>query len=188
MLKKLTGLWAGLDVIGDFLDFIGSQRYELETGWFLLDRTVYPEFEPAEATLLMDKLSDRVRELITPPLGPRQTCSIINRVLFHEHGFRGAGKNFEDPENSFLHRVLERKQGLPITLSVLYLLIARRIGFELEPIGLLKRTLYGWMLQRRPTILCGCLVRREDFGTRAKWKIFSNIPLSKILDQLFCRL
>ena len=139
-----------VDVIGDFLDFIGSQRYELETGWFLLDRTVYPEFEPAEATLLMDKLSDRVRELITPPLGPRQTCSIINRVLFHEHGFRGAGKNFEDPENSFLHRVLERKQGLPITLSVLYLLIARRIGFELEPIGLPGRFMVGCFKEDRP--------------------------------------
>ena len=81
------------------------------------------------------------------------------------------------PKNSFRHRVLERKQGLPITLSVLYLLIARRIGFELEPIDC-QDALWLDALQRRPTILCGCLVRREDFGTRANGK-FSRTFLGR---------
>ena len=140
--------WA--DVIGDFLDFIRSQRYELETGWFLMDRTVYPNFQATSATLFMDKLADRVRELVTPPLSPRQTCSVLNRVLFHEYGFRGSGKNFENPQNSFLHRVLERRQGLPITLSVIYLLIARRIGLELDPIGLPGRFMVGCFAEEIP--------------------------------------
>jgi len=140
--------WA--DVIGDFVEFIRSQRYELETGWFLLDRTVYPDFQATSATLFMDKLADRVRELVAPPLSPRQTCSVLNRVLFHEYGFRGSGKNFENPENSFLHRVLDRRQGLPITLSVLYLLIARRIGLELDPIGLPGRFMVGCFAEERP--------------------------------------
>jgi hypothetical protein len=140
--------WA--DVIGDFVEFIRSQRYELETGWFLLDRTVYPDFQATSATLFMDKLADRVRDLVAPPLSPRQTCSVLNRVLFHEYGFRGSGKNFENPENSFLHRVLDRRQGLPITLSVLYLLIARRIGLELDPIGLPGRFMVGCFAEERP--------------------------------------
>lgn len=140
--------WA--DVIGEFLEFIRSQRYELETGWFLLDRTVYPDFQASSATLFMDKLADRVRELVSPPLSPRQTCSVLNRVLFHEYGFRGSGKNFENPDNSFLHRVLDRRQGLPITLSVLYLLVARRIGLELDPIGLPGRFMVGCFAEERP--------------------------------------
>jgi hypothetical protein len=140
--------WA--DVIGEFLEFIRSQRYELETGWFLLDRTVYPDFQASSATLFMDKLADRVRELVAPPLSPRQTCSVLNRVLFHEYGFRGSGKNFENPDNSFLHRVLDRRQGLPITLSVLYLLVARRIGLELDPIGLPGRFMVGCFAEERP--------------------------------------
>ena len=64
------------------------------------------------------------------------SCEVINRVLFHEYGFRGARENFENPENSFLHhRVLDRREGLPITLCAIYMLIARRIGFELDHIG-----------------------------------------------------
>ncbi|MDG1137922.1 MAG: transglutaminase-like domain-containing protein [Opitutales bacterium] len=140
--------WA--DVVGDFLNFIRSQRYELETGWFLLDRTVYPNFQATSATLFLDRLADRVRDLVTPPLSPRQTCALLNRVLFHEYGFRGSGKNFENPQNSFLHRVLDRRQGLPITLSVIYLLIARRIGLELDPIGLPGRFMVGCFAEEKP--------------------------------------
>ena len=142
-----------VDGPGDFLSFIRSQRYELETGWFLLDRTVYPSFELSSATLFLDKLADRCRELLTLPMPARETCAVINRVLFHEYGFRGAGKDFENPENSFLHRVLERRKGLPITMSVLYLLVARRLSFDLEPIGLPNRFIVGCFDEERPFYL-----------------------------------
>ena len=127
----------------EFLKFIRSKRYELETGWYLLDRTVYPNFDSTKSSLQLDELADRVRDLLTMPMDPRQTCLVINRVLFHEFGFRGAGKNFENPDNSYLHIVLNKKHGLPITLSLIYILVARRVGFELEPIGLPGRFMVG---------------------------------------------
>ena len=127
----------------DFLHFIRSNRYELETGWYLLDRTIYPNSDSTNSSLQLDRLADRVRELMAKPIEPRQICLVINRVFFHEFGFRGAGKDFENPENSFLCRVLERRQGLPITLSLIYILVARRVGFELEPIGLPGRFMVG---------------------------------------------
>ena len=139
-----------VDGVAGFIEFIRSRRYELETGWFLLDRTVYPSFELSSATLFLDELSDRCRELLAPPMLPLEICSVMNRVLFHEYGFRGAGKDFENPQNSFLHRVLERRKGLPITLSVIYILIARRLGFDLEPIGLPGRFMVGCFSDERP--------------------------------------
>ena len=71
-------------------------------------------------------------------------------MLFHEFGFRGANKDFSDPQNSFLHRVLERRRGLPITLCVIYILVARRVGFELEPIGLPRRFMVGCFSDQKP--------------------------------------
>lgn len=139
-----------VDATRDFMTFIRSQRYEMESGWFLLDRTVYPGFELSSATLFLDKLALRCRELLVSPMLPRETCSVLNRVLFHEFGFRGAVKDFENPENSFLHRVLERRKGLPITLSAVYLLVARRIGLDLEPIGLPGRFMVGCFSEERP--------------------------------------
>jgi regulator of sirC expression with transglutaminase-like and TPR domain len=139
-----------VDGVEGFLQFINSQRYELESGWFLLDRTVSPTFDVSSSTLFLDSLADRVRELLLPPHTPKEMCSVLNRVLFHEFGFRGARKDFNDPQNSFLHRVLERKRGLPITLSVVYILVARRIGFELDPIGLPGRFMVGCFSETKP--------------------------------------
>ena len=146
MIEKLG--W--VDGAGDFFRFIRSLRYELETGWFLLDRTVYPDFETSTYSFFLDKLADRCRELILKPSSPRMTCEVLNRVLFHEYGFRGARENFENPDNSFLHRVLDRREGLPISLCAIYILVAHRIGFELDPIGTPGRFMVGCFSEKHP--------------------------------------
>lgn len=139
-----------IDGVSDFFRFIKSMRYELETGYFLLDRTIYPELDTSTYTFFLDKLADRCRELILSPATPRMTCEIINRVLFHEYGFRGSRENFDNPANSFLYRVLDRREGIPISLCVVYLLVARRIGFELDPIGTPGRFLLGCFAEKKP--------------------------------------
>ncbi|HTJ45235.1 MAG TPA: transglutaminase-like domain-containing protein [Kofleriaceae bacterium] len=63
--------------------------------------------------------------------GPRA----IAAALFHELGFRGNTADYYDPDNSFLHRVLDRRTGIPITLSVLYMEVARRIGVAAAGLG-----------------------------------------------------
>jgi regulator of sirC expression with transglutaminase-like and TPR domain len=72
---------------------------------------------------------DRLGEV--PWSGPRA----IAAALFHELGFRGNATDYYDPDNSFLHRVLDRRTGIPITLSVLYMEVARRIGVAAIGIG-----------------------------------------------------
>ena len=139
-----------VDGVDGFIQFIKSLRYELESGWFLLDRTITPTLDISSSTLFLDRLADRVRELLIPPHSAKEICSVLNRVLFHEFGFRGANKDFSDPQNSFLHCVLERRRGLPITLSVVYILVARRVGFELEPIGLPGRFMVGCFSYHKP--------------------------------------
>ena len=59
----------------------------------------------------------------------RETIATLNRVLFEEEGLRGNRDDYYDPRNSFLNDVLDRKLGIPITLSVVYMEVARRIGF-----------------------------------------------------------
>ena len=138
------------DGVEDFLGFIRSLKYELETGWLLLDRTVHPTCDVSVCHLFLDEMAERCRQLMIPPITPRETCKLLNRVFFHEYGFRGAAKESHHPDNSFLHKVIEQRRGLPITLSVLYLLVARRIGFDLEPIGLPGRFMVGCFAEDVP--------------------------------------
>lgn len=124
------------DPVSEFRGFIRSLNYELETGVLLMCRAAYPTLEISRFCQELDRIAARCRELMTAVLPPRERCKIINRVLFHEYGFRGNIEDYTDPENSFLHRVLETRKGLPISLSILYLLIAERCGVRLEPVGL----------------------------------------------------
>lgn len=60
----------------------------------------------------------------------------LRRRLFEELGYTGNTDNYYDPSNSFLHRVIERRVGIPITLSVLVIEVGRRAGVELEGVGM----------------------------------------------------
>ena len=124
------------DPVAEFRDFIRSLNYELETGALLLSRTVNPAVDVGACCLQLEAMAVRCRELIAEPATAREKCRVINRVLFHEHGLRGNSDHYADPLNSFLDQVLIRRKGIPISLSIVYLLVAERIGLQLEPIGL----------------------------------------------------
>lgn len=59
----------------------------------------------------------------------------VCRAVFGEHGFRGDEVDYHDPRNSLLDEVLARRTGIPITLAVVVIAVARRVGVELRPIG-----------------------------------------------------
>lgn len=138
------------DPVAEFRGFIHSLSYEMETGAILLARTALAEVDAGAVTQELDRLAARCRELISEPAAIRERCRVINRVLFHEAGFRGNTEHYEDPLNSFLPTVLERRTGLPITLAMVYLLVARRLGVELEPVALPGHFLVGCFTEGSP--------------------------------------
>lgn len=138
------------DPVGEFRGFIRSLNYELETGALLLARTITPRLEAGDCCRQLDKIAARCRELIVEPSSTREKCRVINRVLFHEWGFHGNVENYTDPRNSFLDQVLERRTGIPISLSIVYLLVAQRIGVELEPVGLPGHFIVGCFVDDLP--------------------------------------
>ena len=112
------------DPVAEFRGFIRSQHYELESGALLLARTVRPELDAGACCARLDALSARARTLLPAGATARDQCRVLNRVLFTEAGFRGNEENYTDPRNSFLDQVLARRTGLPVTLAIVYLLVA----------------------------------------------------------------
>jgi len=119
----------------EFRAFIRSMNYELESGWIMISRVAYPDINVGKVCQELDEIANRCKELIARPASYHEQCLVINRVLFHEYGFRGNMESYSDPDNSFINSVLQTRKGLPITLSVIYLLVACRLGIPLEPIG-----------------------------------------------------
>lgn len=127
---------AGLDnPAEDFRRHLLSGRPDLETGALLLARALRPGLDSESCPTTLDRLAARARELFTDPMTARGRCLALNRVLYHEEGLRGDVISYEDPANSLIPAVLTRKKGLPLSLAVIYILVARRAGFQLEPVG-----------------------------------------------------
>ena len=95
------------------------------------------EFQPVDADRARATLDALAAEV---PAGPedapaRQVDALVD-VLARRHDFAGDTEQYDDPDNSMLDLVLERRRGLPILLSVVYVEVARRAGIPLAPVGL----------------------------------------------------
>ena len=138
------------DPVAEFKGFIRSLNYELETGSLLLSRIHSPQLDIGACCSTLDEIAARCRELTVEPSTVRDKCRVLNRVLFHEYGFRGNVEHYTDPLNSFIDEVLARRKGLPLTLSIVYLLVAQRAGLTLEPVGLPGHFVVGCFLEANP--------------------------------------
>ena len=80
-------------------------------------------------------MAERAGEAAGAEDGAYRRLACVDYVLFKQEGFKGNDEDYYDPENSFLNRVMARKTGIPITLSVLYMEVARRAGLEAGGVG-----------------------------------------------------
>ena len=74
-------------------------------------------------------------------------------MLFHENGYHGNHEHYTDPLNSFLPVVLDRRKGIPLSLSIVYLLVAQRLGIDLEPVALPGHFMVGCYLEDAPLFI-----------------------------------
>ncbi len=108
---------------------------DLEVGCFLLARWAYPDLDEGRYRGVLDVMAEDLRPILRPAKGV-EALHLLNHYLFHEKGFRGDHQAYYDPENSFLNQVLDRRRGIPISLSALYLLIGqKRLGLPLRGVG-----------------------------------------------------
>lgn len=96
----------------------------------------YPQLALGPYLDQLDDIAGDVDNRLPEQQSPLETIRTINEVLFDEYGFHGNSADYYDPRNSFLNEVLDRRTGIPITLSALYMEISRRIGFEVEGVGI----------------------------------------------------
>lgn len=99
-------------------------------------RAEYPNLDVESYVARVDVLAARVRQQLGESLETSAVLTTVNRVLFEEELFRGNKDDYYDPRNSYLNQVLERKTGIPITLSLIYMEVARRVGLPVFGVGM----------------------------------------------------
>lgn len=112
------------------------------------------EFRPVDADAALAEL-DRLGSELAPAggSGPALEAEAVRAVLGERHGFLGERGEYDHPDNSMLDLVLERRRGLPILLSVVYVEVARRAGIALGGVGLPGHYVVGHFGQAPPLLL-----------------------------------
>lgn len=96
----------------------------------------YPDLAPEEYLNALDTMAEEIEERLPRESYPLRIIQCINNYLYDDLGFTGNSDDYYDPRNSYLNQVIERKTGIPITLSLVYLEIAQRIDFPMVGIGM----------------------------------------------------
>ena len=148
-----------------FAELATGNNRELDLGEAALQiaREARPELDVDACLATLSSLADGAREFVGDAEG-REAVVRLNEYLFEHEHFVGNRSDYYDVRNSFLDQVLERRRGIPITLAVVYLEVARRIGLDLRGVSF-----PGHFLLRtadEPPVLIdpfrGCILTRED--------------------------
>jgi regulator of sirC expression with transglutaminase-like and TPR domain len=114
----------------------GDDEIELGRAALLLASLEYPGLDLDRYLGLLDGLARQVAEGIAGLHAPAAVVTAIADVLHGQQGFTGNADDYYDPRNSYLNDVLERRTGIPISLSAIYLEVGRRLGVPLEGVGM----------------------------------------------------
>src|SRR5262249_59899738 len=98
-------------------------------------RQEYPTLDPAPWLDRIDAIASLARPHVSGRADALEIVGVASDTLFRDLHFQGNSSDYYDPRNSFLNDVLERRTGIPITLSILYMAVARRLGLELRGTG-----------------------------------------------------
>ncbi len=109
---------------------------DLTRAALLVARLEYPTLDIEACLHKLQALAETVAPKFEADRSPPHVIQTLNRFLFDQEGFQGNTKDYYDPRNSLLNDVIERRMGIPITLSVVYLDMARRLNLPFFGVGL----------------------------------------------------
>jgi len=136
-----------------FAELVTREQFSLAEACLLLAADAYPDVDVAGGIARLDAIAATVRGRIAADAAGEQKVAALNHHLYGELGFTGNQDAYYDPRNSYLNEVLERRTGIPITLSIVYLELGRRLGLALQGVSFPGHFLVKLRLERGTLVL-----------------------------------
>ncbi|MCL5267546.1 MAG: transglutaminase-like domain-containing protein [Bacteroidetes bacterium] len=131
----------------ELLDYVSRRDFSLERGLFMLAKPLYPDIDFARVESALNELANELRKRIANLEDPYDVVQHVNDFFLNELGFAGNSKDYYNPDNSIIHRVLETRRGIPISLGVVYLLVGRRVNLPVFGVGAPAHFLVKFVLE-----------------------------------------
>jgi regulator of sirC expression with transglutaminase-like and TPR domain len=118
-----------------FAELVSREQFDLAEASLLLAQDAYPEVDVPAYLERLDGIAAAIRRRLAGDAFAEQKVLALNYYLFNELRYSGNVDDYYDPRNSYLNEVMERRTGIPITLSIVYLEIGKRIGLNLKGVS-----------------------------------------------------
>jgi len=124
-------------IADDLLRTLNEPGESLAPSALAIARVEYPSLDPAPYLQRLERMGEAAEGRLQRQehAGTAAQIATLNAYLFEELGFSGNADRYDDPRNSFLNEVLDRRLGIPISLAAIYLEIGHRAGMRLEGVN-----------------------------------------------------
>jgi regulator of sirC expression with transglutaminase-like and TPR domain len=136
-----------------FAELVTREQFSLAEACLLIAEDQYPGLDIAGCVAKLDAMAATVRGRLAADALAEQKVAALNWHLFGELRFCGNADAYYDPRNSYLNEVLERRTGIPITLSIVYLEVGRRLGLQVQGVSFPGHFLVKLRLKRGQLLL-----------------------------------
>ncbi len=134
-----------------------------------LGQDVYPDLDFSACQVEMDTLALKLKQRLSTDASHIQKLRMLNHFFFQELAFAGNINNYYDPDNSYLHRVITSRRGIPISLAVVYMELGQQIGLNMKGISFPGHFLMKLSVQSGDIVLDpmnGASLSREELEER----------------------
>lgn len=125
-------------------EWMQSEKQNLLQAIGIINRIKYPENTLSEIEREIEQLRMDTWLELQYDLTAFEKIRLLNYVFFQKHGYKGTQEHYNNPDNSFLHKVIESKKGNPISLCILYSLVAQRLNIPVFGINLPQHFILGY--------------------------------------------
>lgn len=118
---------------------------DLLEGLLIINRYQYPNLHEEQVYYQLAELRMNAWYHLMYDMSPVEKVKLLNNILFREFGLSGNTSNYHDPQNSFIHKVLETKKGNPISLACIYALVAQKLDIPIYGVNLPKHFVLAYV-------------------------------------------
>jgi regulator of sirC expression with transglutaminase-like and TPR domain len=159
-----------------FAALVRTDEFDLAEACLLVAQDVYPDLAIAAYIGDLDAIAAAIRGRLPDDAFAEQKLQALNHHLFGEMRFRGNVEEYYDPRNSYLNQVLERRTGIPLTLSIVYMEVGRRLGLNIEGVSFPGHFLVKVAVKRGELVLDPFLGGESQSERQLRERLASVLP------------
>ncbi len=170
----------------DLTEWLKPGNQKLLDGALLIAKYQYPDIDEDKVRKHIDQIRQDIWLEINTNLTALEKVKVLNHIIFEVHGFSGNTTNYHAPQNSYLNNVLESKKGNPLSLSILYSIIAEDVGIPIFGVNLPEHFILAYIDETTLTEEGGLEDAKVLFYINpfSKGSVFNKREIDSFLKQL----